>query len=100
MTKIISICASCVAVLLVARCNDEADLGALADATAAKAIREAFVAGKGEGGAAAAAGPTGTGWATLRGRFVYAGDPPPALPPYPVTKEQNICAPGGKAPPQ
>ena len=44
-----------------------------------------------------AAASTGTGWATLRGQFVYDGTPP-TMAPYNVTKEHNICAPGGQAP--
>lgn len=35
-----------------------------------------------------------TGWATLRGRFVLAGDAPPRQP-LNVNKETGVCAPGG-----
>jgi hypothetical protein len=48
----------------------------------------------GSGGAAAQ--PQGTGWATLRGKFLYQGDAP-ARQPISITKEPEICAPGGGA---
>ena len=62
-------------------------------------IRTAFggrrqAAAASEGAAAAA---TGTGWATIKGQFVFDGTPP-KMPPYAVTKDQATCAPGGKAP--
>jgi hypothetical protein len=41
----------------------------------------------------------GTGWATLKGVFKFAGDPP-RMPPYDVTKDEAVCKPGGTAPPQ
>ncbi len=56
-----------------------------------------LLSGKAASGEKAAVKPTGTGWATLRGQFVYDGTPPEAQP-YIVTKEAEICAPGGKAP--
>jgi hypothetical protein len=77
-------------------CDRSANLGPVADATAAKSIREVLFAGKADGGEKAAA-PIGTGWATLKGQFVFDGDPP-QMPPYNVTKEQNICTVNGKAP--
>lgn len=86
-----------VAAALLVGCEGRVDLGPVADAASAKAIREAFASGKGGGGDKAAAKPTGTGWATLRGQFVYDGTPPEAQP-YAVTKEAEVCAPGGKAP--
>jgi hypothetical protein len=72
----------------------------VADLGAAESIREVLTAGAAAGGGETeAAAPTGTGWATLRGQFVYDGTPPPREP-YNVTKEPEICAPGGHAPPQ
>jgi hypothetical protein len=59
-------------------------------------LKEAF---GGDAVAAAAAAETvaaePTGWATIRGRFVLNGDPPPRQP-LVVDKEQDVCAPGGK----
>lgn len=78
-------------------CNSRVDLGPVADAGAAKAIHEALANAKPAEGETAPSAPTGTGWATLKGQFVYDGDPP-AMPPYNVTKEQDICTIGGKAP--
>jgi hypothetical protein len=62
-------------------------------------IRTSFgVAASGEGSGGAAE-PTGTGWGTLRGRFVFDGTAP-TMPPYNVTKDQATCTIDGKAPPQ
>jgi hypothetical protein len=79
-------------------CRNQVDLGPVAHADAAGSIRKALAAGKAEGGNAAAA-PTGTGWATIRGQFVFDGTPP-TMQPYNVTKEHDICSVNGKAPPQ
>src|SRR3954464_379803 len=86
-----------VATSMVVGCGARVDLGPVADAATANSIREAFASGKAAGGEKAAAKPTGTGWATLRGQFVYDGTPPAAQP-YDVKKEPEVCAPGGKAP--
>jgi hypothetical protein len=80
-----------------AGCQRGGDPGPVADATQVAAIREALHAEAGAGGAAAA--PVGTGWATLKGVFKFAGDPP-QMPPYDVTKDEAVCKPGGVAPPQ
>jgi len=81
-----------------AGCNREVNLGPVADLRTAETMRAALTSGEAGGGEQAAAA-VGTGWATIRGQFVYDGDPP-EMPPYNVTKEPEICAPGGKAPPQ
>jgi hypothetical protein len=83
---------------MVSGCDQQVDLGPVANADNVKAIREAFASG------AATAGETaqkavGTGWATLGGQFVFDGDPP-QMPPYDVTKEREFCTAGGVAPPQ
>lgn len=61
----------------------------------ALAIRKAL----GEGKAAAAAGGAEaarpTGWATIRGKFTLDGPAPPRAP-VSITKDMQICAPGGK----
>src|SRR4029079_19600992 len=66
-------------------CSDRTEMGPVADAANAKGIHEVLVATK-AGGNDQAAAATGTGWATIKGQFVYDGDPP-AMPPYNVTKE-------------
>ncbi len=80
-----------------AGCNSRADLGPVADSANAQAIRKAFASGTEESAEKAEAKPTGTGWATLKGQFVFDGTPPEAKP-YNVTKEQEVCTVGGKAP--
>src|SRR5262245_35011959 len=79
-------------------CGRSADMGPVANLSDADAIRKVITAGKAEGGEKAAA-VTGTGWATIRGQFVFDGTPP-EMQPYNVTKEHEICSVNGKAPPQ
>jgi len=85
-----------VSVAVTAGCGSRAELGPIADASAAKAIRDVLVTAK-AGGAQAAAGVTGTGWGTIKGQFVFDGDPP-QMQPYGVTKEHEICTINGTAP--
>ena len=87
------------AAVALAGCDRQVNLGPVADIQTAKAMRTALTAGSTAEGPAETAAVTGTGWATLRGQFVYDGTPP-AMPPYNVNKEQDICAPSGQAPPQ
>jgi hypothetical protein len=77
-------------------CNRREDLGPVADIATAEKIREAFAAG-GEGGGEGAAVATGTGWATLKGKFVYDGEPP-EMQPYGVNKDTAVCTVNGQAP--
>src|SRR5262249_43816232 len=83
------------AVVVASGCEQQTDRGPMADMHAAMEIRTAFggsstaAAASTEGTAAAA---TGTGWATIKGRFVFDGTPP-KMPPYNVTKDQATCAP-------
>lgn len=61
-------------------------------------IRDALVGGSDSSEVASeAAASTGTGWATVRGRFVYDGTPP-QMPPYNVDRDDAVCKPGGRAP--
>lgn len=76
-------------------CDHPAELGPVADATAAANIRK--VLGDGADSGAAAEEASGTGWGTIKGRFVYGGDPP-AMPPYKVDKDESVCAAGGQPP--
>jgi hypothetical protein len=66
-----------------------------ADAEAARTIRAAIAGASSTGDAVAEAGGEGTGWATLRGRFVFAGDPgqPKALV---VDKDTEVCGKSAK----
>jgi len=84
--------------LALAGCNRNIDLGPVADAATVEAYRTALVAtGESAEGGEAAAAATGTGWATIRGQFVFDGNPP-QMTPYNVTKEHNICSINGKPP--
>jgi plastocyanin len=78
-------------------CNRPSEMGKYANLGAADKIRTALVGdiAVAEGDAEVAS----TGWATIRGRFIFEGDPP-QMPPYGVNKDQATCAPGGQAPPQ
>jgi hypothetical protein len=80
-------------------CNQSSELGKLADIAQSEKIRKTLVGDAAEASAAGEEAVTGTGWATLKGRFLYEGEPP-QMPPYSVNKDQATCAPGGQAPPQ
>jgi hypothetical protein len=72
-------------------------LGPVANATEALVIRKAL-GGSEEGAAGEAAVDVGTGWATLRGQFVFVGTPLPPRQKQGVNikpEEQAICAPDG-----
>lgn len=86
--------------LALAGCGPGPDPGPVANPQQVRAIRMALTSSSGTSGAASqSTASTGTGWATIRGRFLYDAAPP-SMPPYDVTKDQTICAPGGHAPPQ
>ncbi len=86
--------AACVAAALTG-CDQQANLGPVANIQSAEAIRKVLTAGSAGGEQSAEAVSTGTGWATLRGQFVYDGTPPQRAP-YAVSKEHNICAPAAR----
>lgn len=71
--------------------------GPVANAESARTIRDAMKAGGESGATDAAAVSTGTGWATLRGRFVFGGTPPQRQP-YNVTRDAHFCTEGGRPP--
>ncbi len=83
--------------LVLSGCGPRVDLGPLPNQRVAEQIRKSFgVSAEGETAGDAAAS-TGTGWATLKGRFVYDGTAP-TMPPYNVTKDPATCTIDGKAP--
>jgi len=86
-----------VATPLVAGCQRADELGPIASAVSANTIREKFTDGAGEAGASSETAVAGTGWATLKGRFVFDGTSP-AMQPYNANKDQATCTIGGKAP--
>lgn len=77
-------------------CRQGDDLGPVADPDALTNIRAAFSQG-GESADDSAAMPTGTGWATLKGRFVFDGVAP-EMDPYNANKDEATCTINGKAP--
>lgn len=77
-------------------CDRPAELGPVAEATAVARIRDSL-GGSAGGPEEASAAPTGTGWATIKGRFIF-GAEPPVMPPYAVNKDNAICAPGNNPP--
>jgi plastocyanin len=94
-----SLAAALLLIAVPAGCNRHVNLGPVADLASAEAMRKALTGGEGTQAAEETAAPTGSGWATLRGQFVYQGTPP-TMAPYGVTKEHQICAPGGQNPSQ
>lgn len=86
------------ATLVIAGCGPRVDLGPVANANSASEIRASFGASaESSATAGSATAATGTGWGTIRGRFVFGGTAP-TMPPYNVTKDQATCTLGGKAP--
>jgi hypothetical protein len=65
-----------------------------ADAEAAGRLRATLVSAASGGGAAAEEASTGTGWAAIKGRFVYAGSPGEAKA-LVVDKDTEVCSKGG-----
>ena len=98
--RVTDLLVAAVAAVIASGCDrPQVDLGPVANPVAAKTIREAFTAGAKETTADKAARPVGTGWATIKGQFVYDGEPP-AMPPYNVTKEPEVCKINGESPKQ
>jgi uncharacterized lipoprotein NlpE involved in copper resistance len=83
-------------VFVLVGCNRREDLGPVANISASERIREALASGS-EGGAENAVVATGTGWGTLKGKFLYEGEPP-QMQPYNVNKDMEACTVNGQAP--
>ena len=88
----------CLLLLAVASigCQRGEPLGPVAEAAEIQRLRASLSDGS-AGGGGGDAGPVGTGWATLKGRFVFDGTPV-AMEPYSANKDEATCKPGGKAP--
>ncbi|MEO2047000.1 MAG: hypothetical protein ABGX16_10540 [Pirellulales bacterium] len=82
---------------VVCGCSRPPELGPVANTAALEKIRSSFGAGEGTSVDSPVAASTGTGWATLKGRFTFVGDPP-KMSPYAANKDLATCAPGGSAP--
>jgi hypothetical protein len=85
------------ALLVGAGCAPERVVAPVADAAAAARIRAGLqtAAAPSGGGGEAAVAQTGTGWATIKGRFTFAGAPgePRALV---IDKDTEVCTAGGR----
>jgi hypothetical protein len=92
-----SLCGFAGLVALAVGCNSQMDLGPVGNARVASEIRTSLGGSEAAGDASASSASTGTGWATLRGRFIFDGAPPD-MSPYNVTKDQAVCTIGGKPP--
>jgi len=66
-----------------------------ADAAAVATIREALKGPAASAGADGASAPVGTGWATLKGRFAFAGDPGQPKP-LVADKDTEVCGKSSK----
>ena len=78
-------------------CQRGEELGPIANLASASKIRDSFSSGGSSASDGGAVAVTGTGWATIKGRFIFEGTPP-QMAPYNANKDQTTCAPGGKAP--
>jgi len=99
MAPAVSVLGCAFGILVVTGCGADANFGPVADARAVANIRRALSEDGEAARKEATVTSTGTGWATLRGQFVFDGTPP-QMAPYNVTKEQGICSPDGQAPAQ
>jgi len=85
------------ATLVSSGCQQNPDLGPVANVATFEQTRTAFKSGSPDEGAGSAAAATGTGWATIKGRIAFEGAPP-VMAPYNANKDQATCTIDGKAP--
>ena len=85
---------SMAAALACVGCGPARVAGPVADAAAAAVLRESLRSGAADGEEAAEATATGTGWASLKGRFVFAGSPGDKRP-LVVDKDTAVCSKDG-----
>jgi hypothetical protein len=83
-----------VAACLASGCGPGRVVGPAPDLAAAAKLREALGAADEAAAKEEAAAPTGTGWATLKGRFTFVGTPGAPLP-LVVDKDMAVCAKDG-----
>ncbi len=90
-----------VGLMMLCGCNRREDLGPVGNLAVAEKIRDSFsedgASGAGSDGSEEEATSTGTGWATLKGKFVFEGTPP-EMQPFNVNKDMAVCTIDGKAP--
>lgn len=75
-------------------CGPARVVGPVPDMVAAAKLREALSGGEAADSGGQAAAATGTGWATLKGRFAFAGTPGEAKP-LVVDKDMAVCSKDG-----
>jgi hypothetical protein len=100
VNRSLQLCCSLVAVccLLAAGCSRPVASNPRVNANNVASLKKALGSGAVETGPApmtVAAEPTG--WSTLKGKFTFAGNPPPRMT-LNADKDVHICAPGGKQP--
>ena len=83
------------AVLVSAGCERPMPPAERVQTTNVTALRTAFGGNAADATATAVAIAEPTGWATLKGSFKLEGTPPPPVP-LAVSKDHDVCAPGGK----
>ena len=86
--------ATLVCVALAPGCGSGRVVGPVADAAVAAALRQQLLGGDKTAAVAAEVAPTGTGWATLQGRFVFAGTPGERAV-LVVDKDMEVCSKAG-----
>ncbi|MFM8734472.1 MAG: hypothetical protein ACKOC8_04675 [Pirellulales bacterium] len=82
-------CAACIG------CGTQRVAAPVADSRAAAEIRAGLVSASSAGGGEAGTAVAGSGWATLKGRFVFAGDPGQPKP-LAVDKDTEVCGKSSK----
>ncbi|MEX0643554.1 MAG: hypothetical protein WD468_12685 [Pirellulales bacterium] len=92
-------CVFALGMFAVPGCGRPELLGPVASARSAEEIRKVLATSDSGASGEQVAAATGTGWATIKGRFVFVGDPP-SMPPYNVTKEPQFCTDHGTPPEQ
>ena len=88
---ILWLCCATAALAGMSGCREAAAINPAPDVKLAEKLREGVgVAAASEPGDDKAAQSTGAGWGTLKGKFVYSGDPPaPSF--IPVSKDPDVC---------
>jgi hypothetical protein len=86
---------ACLVVATIAGCGPQRVSAPVADAAAARAIREGLASTAVAAAPGGEAAVVGTGWAGLKGRFVFAGDPGQPKP-LAVDKDTEVCGKSAK----
>jgi hypothetical protein len=93
-TSSFSVVCLAAAITVASGCTADRVAAPTADAEAAKQLRVTLASTGGAAATGEAAASTGTGWGTLKGRFVFAGDPG-APKPLVADKDTEVCSKAG-----